>query len=48
MAHAQPNPPTVVSQLSATGTGEVRDRDGNLLDNEGNIVVETYDDTGGL
>lgn len=35
----QPNPPTVVSQLTATGTGHARDRDGNLLDNLGNPVV---------
>lgn len=41
----QQNPPTTVGQLSATGTGEVRDKDGHLLDGEGNLV-ETQPDSG--
>lgn len=31
--------PTVIGQITATGTGEARDKDGNLLDQWGNLVA---------
>jgi hypothetical protein len=34
----QTTPPTTIGELSATGTGECRDKDGNLLDNLGFVV----------
>lgn len=40
---SQQIPPTAIMQLAATGTGEARDADGNLLDNEGNIVAPQPD-----
>lgn len=43
MADAQQNPPTAIGKLTATGTGEARDRDGNLLDNKGNVVAPQPD-----
>ena len=33
-----PVAPTTVGKLSATGTGECRDKDGNLLDSLGFVV----------
>lgn len=38
------NQPTVVSQLTATGTGECRDKHGNLLDSDGKPVDEQKED----
>lgn len=34
-----PDAMTPIGYLSATGTGEVRDADGNLLDRSGHIVT---------
>jgi hypothetical protein len=37
------NQPTSLGELTATGTGECRDKNGNLLDSEG-FFVETQQD----